>query len=988
MTDDRRLIEDYLPIQAIGRAATSEPRTKGHISTLHLWRARRPLVACRAAVFGALVPLSTFVPENAPEDKRGSLTRANIARFVEGLCTYPGYAQSIAKARNHLLEAHAERLSKETGEPVTVQDILDGKAARPKVLDMFTGGGAIPLEALRLGCEAHGIEINPVAHIIELCTLVYPQQFGKSDLNSQGMTGQQNGQGETTWGGLAAEIRYWAEHIVAVVKGDVGDLYPAIHDPSSSEEIGASSQERMDFVKDRQLRLASGSGLTPIAYLWTRTLVCPNPSCGGTVPLYRQTWLRNKSSGYVALRPIPDQETKQVRFEVVHATSPSEFDFDPTAGINNTSTSCLFCQTGVSADYVRKYGDSRGYGQQLMCVITNNPRGSGKLYIAGEELLSGEDERLALAEERANTIEEELGNSSLDEEIQPTGNAGLATGKSYLYGIKTFRQAFNSRQRYVLLAMAKAIHAAHAEMVGAGVSEEAAKSVATYLGLWVSRLIDRLNGLARWDSSRENIQGLTSLKRFAMMWDFPEVNIFGGASGDALGNLEYITSFIEQESSSGEPAICQRASATELPYPDDTFDAIITDPPYYDNESYAELSDVNYVWLRPAIGFLYPEHFASGLTPKRKEVVAAAYRLGGTKEEAYRHFEQGLASALREANRVLKPAAPLVMIYAHKTTVGWATVVDAIRQSGFEIHEAWPIDMESKARVAHQGDAVLKSNIFLVARKRQESGVGDYEETVLPELREIVRERVDSLWRMGIAGADLVIAAVGAGLRAYTRFARVEYANGEEVPTEQFLSEVEGLTLETLLENIFGLAGSGVKDVDGTSRFYVLWRYAYPAPEMDAGEAIVFTYGQNVELDGPHGLSAGNRALVEKKKGKYKLLDFISRGKNDKLGLPDDNGLPSPLIDTLHRTLWLMENRPRDLPDYLGEANPDRERLRLVAQVLAGTALEGSSGNGGGQPVHTTQAEHSALNKLLANWRSLMERGRAPKSDQQLGLEV
>ncbi len=224
---------------------------------------------------------------------------------------------------------------------------------------------------------------------------------------------------------------------------------------------------------------------------------------------------------------------------------------------------------------------------------------------------------------------------------------------------------------------------------------------------------------------------------------------------------------------------------------------------------------------------------------------------------------------------------------------------------------------------------------------------------------------------MGIAGADLVIAAVGAGLRAYTRFARVEYANGEEVPAERFLAEVEGVVLETLLEKIFGMPGSGVAAVDGPSRFYVLWRYAYKAAKMEAGEAIVFTYGQHVELDGQKGLSTGRRALVEKKKGKYRLRDFTERGKDEKPGLPEDGGAPAPLIDVLHRILWLVENQPRALNKFLDEARPDRERLRLVAQALAGKALSGR--NGDDRAVITTAAEQAALKKLLANWRALID---------------
>jgi putative DNA methylase len=281
--------------------------------------------------------------------------------------------------------------------------------------------------------------------------------------------------------------------------------------------------------------------------------------------------------------------------------------------------------------------------------------------------------------------------------------------------------------------------------------------------------------------------------------------------------------------------------------------------------------------------------------------------------------------------------------------------------------------------------AALASSIFLVARKREETGTGSYEDEVRPELDRIVRERVDTLWEMGITGADLVIAAVGAGLRAFTRFARVEYANGEGVPAEKFLAEVEGVVLETLMEKIFGGTGFPAGDsqpgkavplgtVDGPSRFYVLWRYTYKAAEMDAGEAIVFTYGQNVELDGPNGLSAGNRPLLEKKKGKYRLRDFTERGDDKKLGLPNtDSGHPAPLVDALHRILWLIENEPRSLNKFLDEARPDRERLRLIAHTLAGPALSGAKNGDQDHLVATTTSEQSALKKLVQNWRALIE---------------
>jgi putative DNA methylase len=257
------------------------------------------------------------------------------------------------------------------------------------------------------------------------------------------------------------------------------------------------------------------------------------------------------------------------------------------------------------------------------------------------------------------------------------------------------------------------------------------------------------------------------------------------------------------------------------------------------------------------------------------------------------------------------------------------------------------------------------------------------EEDVQPELQQIVRERVETLWEMGIAGADLVIACVGAGLRAFTKYERVDYANGEEVPAEKFLAEVEGVVLDTMMGKLFGQSGTSVSAIDPASRFYILWRFVYKAAEIAAGEAIVFTYAQHVELDGPHGLSTGKGALVEKKKAKYRTRDFSERGDNDKLGLPEEDGRAAPLIDVLHRILWLVEHSPRKLTAFLIEAGPDRERLRVLAQALAGAALSGKSGEDAEKLVTTTVAEQTALGKLLANWKSLIENAAVSKPERE-----
>lgn len=938
MTTDRRLIEDYLPIETISAAASSEPRMKGHISTLHVWRARRPLVASRAAVYAALVP-------GSPE------TRAATASFMERLARYPGDSRVIAQAAREIQAAHAERCASSNASDA---------AERPRVLDMFAGGGAIPLEAARLGCEAHAVELNPVAHLIELCTVRYPQQFGAS---------------------LAEDVEAWGRSVLERTREQVSEYLARLDAPKARAQKPLSTDAT---VGDAELSV--------VAHYWTRTVPCPNAQCQGTVPLYRQTWLRRKESGYVALRPVPDLQHRIVRFEKVEATPvlPSRsgklseaerkkameaaalksFGFDPGVGSEGSSTVCPFCQAPVSGPYVRRYGDEHGYGQQLMCVIALNPEGTGKLYIVGDTLAVEEEDRERRAEEHAAVLEAELGDSSLDQEIPPTGNAGLATGNSYLYGIRTFRQAFTPRQRLILLTMAREIRRAHERMLQDGTDIDRAKAITTYLGVWLSRLTDRFNTLARWHNARETIESLTSMKRFAMMWDFPELNLFGGSTGDALGNLEYLTAVIRREGQFRSPTTCIRGSATELPYPDGYFDAVITDPPYYNYESYSELSDVCYVWLRPTVGFLYPEHFATPLTPKRKECVAAAYRQGG-KDAADRFYEDCLQRALGEANRVTKDGGILVLVYAHKSTAAWATVVEAIRSARYEVVEAWPLDMETKARVAHQDDAALKSNIFIVARKRGSEQKGLYEEVVKPDLQAIVGERVETLWDLGITGADLVIACIGAGLRAITRFSRVEYENGEEVPAARFLAEVEGVVLESVFARLsreFGAPGAaGLGALDAPTRFYLLWRYTYKNVDLEAGDAIIFANGTHVELDTPDGLANGPNPLVLKAKKTYRLRDYRERGSDEQLGL-SEGGHGAAVIDALHRTLWLMEHRPALLPRFLRESGANRESLRLVAQALAGPALQGGS-----LEQVSPAAEVVALGRLTSNWRIVVE---------------
>ncbi len=986
MIDDRRLIEDYLPIKAISAEASREKFVrKGHISTLHLWWARRPLVACRAAVYGALVPASRFVPENGSDQQKKSLGRANAAKFVERLCKYPGDSRVIAEAQQHILEAHAVRLSRETGKTVTLEDILQGRAPRPKVLDMFAGGGAIPLEALRLGCEAYALDLNPVAHIIELCTLVYPQKHGKPDKTTKGCTT------DGTWAGLAEEVKYWGTWVLQKVRAEIGDLYPPVPDPKApktKQKLGEAQLEIAGegFSELGQQRLVveiPAGYLTPVAYLWTRTVTCKNPSCGATVPLARQTWLCRKKGRYVALKMMASKRQNQVRFEVVEALSEKGLGFDPAAFSKGGNATCPFCGTVADSTYVKAEGCSKRIGQQMMAVVCARRGAKGKIYLSASGLsdLIPDDE---LIERRITVLCKKAGLTVPSESIVTDAKNSCWT---HLYGLTTFGSLYSARQMLSLLTFAAIIREAEREMQLRKYDAGRSKSVTTYLGVLHDRIADFGSVLCPWNVSDRAPAHTFGRQALPMAWDFAEVNgTVPSAAGGWDVQLQYVVPNLKLACDSDYWTSCvvERGSATSLPWAGISFDVIVTDPPYYDNIPYADISDFFYVWLKRTIGHLYAEHFTTEGTPKKGEIVADAVRHGGDRDKAKRAYETMMAQAFGEAFRVLRPGGQIVVVYAHKTTLGWATLVDALRSAGFAVTEAWPLDTEMKARLRGMESAALASSIFLAARKRGEALTGSYEQEVKPELEQIVRERVETLWQMGIVGADLIIAAVGAGLRAFTRFAKVEYGNGEEVPAQKFLAEVEGVVLETLLEKIFGMPRSSVAVVDGPSRFYVLWRYAYKTAELDAGEAIVFTYGQQVELDGRDGLSSGNRVLVEKKQGKYRLRDYTERGADEKLGLPEDDprlptklssdlgDQPAPLIDVLHRILWLMENEPRNLGKYLDEARPDRERLRLVAQALAGPGLKGAS-DGDGGIVTTSAAEQAALNKLLASWRVLIE---------------
>ncbi len=847
MTNERRLIEEYLPVRAVSYEATREKLLRKrdyHLSMLHLWWARRPLAAARAAVYATLVEA-----EGRAEDPE------RVQEFMAALCRWGGMygspVEAVAQACEHILA--------EAG----------GEA--PKILDCFAGGGAIPLEVGRLGGQAYALELNPVAYLILLCTLVYPQTFGPS---------------------LADDIDKWGAWLRERARADIGELYP---------EIGADDGQ-LSF--DGSLGKAA-KGLIPVAYLWTRTVPCPNPALPShELDLVRQTWLvkkpgkGGKAGKFVALRPIVDRAKLAVRYEVVSASTADGLGFDPEHGSERGDAACSICGAALTANQVRLLGKQGKMGHRLMAVAAVRRGSSGKQYLSSakaEDLVPDGE----VVQQRLATLVAESGLTIPDTPLS-TGDTRKISPP--LYGLGRVGDLFTTRQLIALLTFCRHVREAHTEMLAGGMDPTRAKAVATFLAMAVDRVADRGSSLCHWDNSRETTANTYARQALPMVWDFSETNPFSGSSGDLA-------------------------------------------------------------WLQRSIGHLYPEHLAGPTTPKRKEIVAVPYRFG-SQEAAKGAYDDMMAEVFARRREELKPGAPLVVVYAHKTYAGWATLVNALRRAGFVVVEAWPLDTEMPTRSVGQGTASLASSIFLVARRRESDGVGDWS-VVHRELQEIVGERVRSLPDMGVAGDDLVIAAIGAGLRAYTRYGRVELPNGEELPPERYLEEVQREVIEAILADIFRVAKSGITAVDESTQFYVMGRFEFGTSWVEFDRANTLGKGVGVEMSGPRSLLKGRRALLEQEKGKVCLRDFLDRGGMEALGRPED-GAPPTLIDVLHRMLWLAERQPRDLRDFLLQSGADPDRLRLVAQALSGGALSKKG-------VGTSPHEHAAIASLLGSWKHLVE---------------
>ena len=861
----KRFIEETFPVKEVSEESAREKNIRhGHISTLHIWWSRKPLASSRATAYAALIP----PPENTDEwsSKRD-------------------FIRDLSKWENSLNPHLIERAK---------QDILDANdGVPPKVLDPFGGGGSIPLEALRLGCEAYSNDLNPVTVLIQKCTLEYPQKYGKPTESTTGGTLF----GKTTKNPLLEDVKKWGDWVLAEAKKELEHFYP---------------QE--------------ANGGIPVGYIWARTIPCQNPSCGAEISLKSQFWLAKKAKKQVALYPYV--ENGKIEFKIVgDGYEPMPDNFDPTKGtVSRAVVVCPLCGGTVEAKLTRQLFQEGKAGQRMVAVVTHTPGTTGKRYrVATEEDLAVFQEAAEHLAEKRQKLTLEWGMEAVpDEPLSPKGTLGFRVQG---YGILKWGDLFNARQKLSLITFAGTVKAAYQKMVAEGVDGEYAKAVVSYLALCISRCSDFESTLVRWVNSVENPCNTFARQAIPMMWDFFELNLFSPVSqGTFYSMSRQILRTIEilGQTKYSFDGLATQASATSLPYSSNFFDAVFTDPPYYDNVPYSYLSDFFYVWLKRTLGDVYPELFSTPLTPKRNEIVAYS-DVPAEFTDGTHYFETMLKKSFQEIYRVLKPNGVAIIVYAHKSTEGWETLINSLIDSGLIVTSAWPLDTEMKVRLRAQDSAALASSIYIVARKMEREPTGFYNE-VKAEVTTHLNAKLHRLWEEGLGGADFFIAAIGSAIEVFGKYEKVMDFEGEIIRADRLLDDVREIATDYAVRQILhnGFAG----EISDLTRFYVLWRWEYGEARVDFDEARKLAQSCGVDLS----QEWDGKGFIAKERAFIRVLGPQSRKMDDL-----DDG--AELIDVLHHVLLLWEKSQRDdMIRVLAQSGyGDSEAFYRVAQAISET---------------------------------------------------
>ncbi len=870
-TRTQRLIEVDFPIREVSEQSVREKNIRhGHISTLHIWWARRPLAACRTTALAALLP---------DDPKR----RNEFLKLIKEIAPWEqvsnGPSPNTEKARKLIREA------------------FGGRA--PKVLDCFAGGGAIPLEALRLGCETYALDYNPVAVLINKAVLEFPQRFGKSVAQSRQAKGELFESEIQTVNPLLEAVKRWGNWVLEEARKELEIFYP----------------------KDKD-------GSIPVGYIWARTLPCQNPECGAEIPLMRQTWLAKKEKKKVALKLIPDKRAKRVNVSIVEGKA---IDFDPEEGtIQRAHARCPVCNGAIDDDTTRQLFREGKSGQRMVTVVLHHPNRTGKTYRlpTEQDLNAYQAAEAALKKERA-ALQAEWGMDPVPDEPVPLMSGVFNVP---IYGLTRWGDLFNARQKLALITFAEKVRQVHARMVKEDDDPEFAKAVVTYLTCAFDRLADQSTVLVPWITQLEAVAHTFNRQALGMVWDYVEASplIYYPSAMDWIERiLTHLTPVLEADA----VATVLHGSATELPWPDNFFDAVLTDPPYYINVPYADLSDFFYVWLKRTIGDLYPELFATPTTPKSQEICQMQHwdpQRYAEKDQTW--FEQMLTQAFLEINRVLKPDGIAVIVFAYPKTGAWEAVINAVLGAGLYLTASWPLHTEMQARLRAQETASLASSIYMVCRKRTADEAGEFS-NVRREIGERVQQKLAQFWEAGIRGADFFMSAIGPAVEAFGKYSKVERLSGEEVKVPELLSEVRRVVSEFALERILKQAELG--GVDAPTRFYLLYRWTYNQTKVHFDEARKLSQGVGVELADlwqPGG-------IVLKEKEYVRVPSPSERARDASFSRRSEF---RTMIDALHRAVAFWErNEQKKLNEHLSQTYGGNEAFWQVAQAIAEVLPEG-----------------------------------------------
>ena len=854
MTQKKKLIEVALPLEAINKAAAREKSIRhGHPSTLHLWWARRPLAAARAVIFAQMVDDPSSYPDLFPTDREQKKERGRLFKIIEELVQWENTDNDevIQRARDAIWESW-RRACSENVDHARAHELFD-RNVLPSFHDPFGGGGTLPLEAQRLGMNSYASDLNPVAVLINKAMIEIPPLFaGRPPVNPSWQSKDDSERALTLWEraqGLAEDVLFYGEWMRAEARKLIGDLYPEVE---VTTEMAADRLDLKPYV-GRKLRV--------IAWLWARTVKSPNPAFKDVaVPLASTFMLSTKAGREAYVEPKIEQSDYKF---VVKTGKPKDLDSVKrgTKVGRGGHFQCLISGSPIPVEYIRECGVRGEMGSRLMAIIAEGDR--GRVYLSPS----------TLQEDAADKAKPDWG-----PEVEINYNPRDI--RTQLYGLTTYKDLFTKRQIVALSTYSnlveKAISKIEQDALASGLAANStticdrgngalayAQAVGVYLGLAVGRSANYWSTLTPWGG--DFIVQTFGRQALPMVWDYAEGNPFSDSTGNWMGALSWIQNVISRSLPACESGFVAQADAQTQTISKDK--VVSTDPPYYDNIGYADLSDYFYVWHRRAMRSIYPSLFSTMAVPKSEELVATPYR-HGSREKAETFFLDGMTDAMHRIAEVSHPAFPVTIYYAFKqsetdttdgtTNTGWDTFLAAVIEAGFEITGTWPMRTE-RDQGLKSGSNFLASSIVLVCRPKKHEAQAATRREFVNALKSELPAALAYLQAGNIAPVDFAQAAIGPGMGIYTRYVHVLDADGRPISVRQALALIN----QTLDESLAEQEG----DFDADTRWALSWFEQLGFDEGEFGVAEQLSKAKNTAVEGL--VEAG---IIASGKGKVRLL--------------------------------------------------------------------------------------------------------------------